>query len=79
MANADSISAWLVERLAKELGLRPDEIALDAPFSSLGLSSRQAVSLTGELEDYLGGREIDPSLLWDYPTIQKVARYLSSS
>jgi acyl carrier protein len=76
--NADAITTWMVSRLAKELELAEDEISLDTPFTSLGLSSRQAVALTGELEEFLGVAEIDPSLLWDYPTIAKVAQHLST-
>jgi acyl carrier protein len=43
---------------------------------NLGVSSRQAVMLSGDLEDWLG-RELDPSLLWDRPNIAELSAWLA--
>jgi len=74
--NVKEIEDWLVSWLAKELKMETKEIELQEQFVNLGLSSRQAVILTGELEDWLGF-EIDPALAWEYPTIKQLAQYLS--
>jgi acyl carrier protein len=76
--SAEAISDWLVSHIANDLGIAKDEIRLDEAFVNLGLSSRHAILMTGKLEDYLGLGELDPSLLWEYPTIEALVRHLVS-
>jgi acyl carrier protein len=78
-ASYDTIRDWLVERVATELGVAVGRVAVEEEFANLGLGSRQAILITGELEDFLHRDELDPSLLWDYPTIDKLARHLSGA
>lgn len=70
------IQDWLVSRLAEELGIDKSAIDPREPFDSLGLSSRDAVTLSGDLEDWLTHR-LSPTILWEYPTIETMARYLA--
>jgi acyl carrier protein len=35
-----------------------------------------AIGLTGDLEDWLGTR-LDPTLLYDYPTVAALAKHLA--
>jgi acyl carrier protein len=72
------IQDWIVSWVAKESDLAPEVIDVQEPFVNLGLSSRQAVLLAGELEDYLGS-PLPASLVWDYPTIEKLAEHLSAA
>ena len=67
---------WLVERLAEQLRVDPKSIDVRAPFAQLGLDSARIVGLSGELEARLG-RRLDPTLLYEHPTIEALARYLS--
>jgi acyl transferase domain-containing protein/acyl-CoA synthetase (AMP-forming)/AMP-acid ligase II/acyl carrier protein len=69
------IRAWLTEQLATRLGVSPSEIDPQAPFTRLGLDSKEAVSLSGSLEDWLG-RRLSPTLLWQYPTLEALAGHL---
>ena len=59
------------------LAISSDEIAPSVTFDIYGLASSAAVGLTGDLEDWLG-KEIDPTILYDYPTIETLAAHLSS-
>lgn len=70
------IRAWLVARLSEELKVEASEIDQRAPFSQYGLDSIGAVTLVGELEDWLG-RELSPTLPYDYTNVESLARYLS--
>ncbi|WP_202972007.1 acyl carrier protein [Moorena producens] len=70
------IQAWLVSYLAELLEIESDEIDVKIPFDRYGLDSSAAVGLTGDLEDWLGS-EIDPTLMYDYPTIQAMAQHLA--
>ena len=71
------IQAWIVSYLANMLDVNPEEVDVKIPFERYGLDSSAAVGLTGDLEDWLG-REIDPTLLYDYPTIEGLVQHLSS-
>ncbi len=73
---AREIAQWLRSRLARQLELEPDEIDTQKDFADCGLSSVEAVNLSGDLENFLGCR-LPPTLLWDYPTIETLARYLA--
>ena len=76
--NVDIIQAWLVAKLAERLGLEPQEIDVGEPLASYGLGSTEAVSLAGELADWLG-RQLSPALVYEYPTIEALARHLAGS
>ena len=76
--NIDVIQAWLVAKLAERLGLESHEIDVGEPLASYGLGSTEAVSLAGELADWLG-RRLSPALVYEYPTIEALARHLAGS
>lgn len=72
----EDIQQWLVTRVAESLQLDPMELDPREPFASFGMSSVAAVSLSADLEDWLGMR-LEPTLTWDYPTIDSLARHLA--
>jgi acyl carrier protein len=74
---AAAIQAWLVSHLVEQFGIAPQEIDLYAPFDSYGLDSMIMVSLTGELEDWLG-YQLSPNLLYEYTTIVALSQYLAT-
>jgi acyl carrier protein len=73
-----TIEAWLIKKVATALSLSPDQIDPRETFSSFGLDSRTAVSLSGDLERWLG-RRLSPTLVWDYPTIDALAEHLGAA
>ncbi len=75
---AGVIEAWLVSKLSERLGIESHEIDVREPFSSYGLGSTEAVSLSGELAEWLG-RKLSPALAYEYPTIETLARHLAES
>lgn len=74
--SASEIQDWIVAYLADLLEIEPDEVDITIPFDRYGLDSTAAVSLTGDLEDWLT-IEIEPTLLYNYPTVEALVRYLS--
>ena len=76
--NAEAIQTWLVSKLSERLGIESHEIDIREPFASYGLGSTEAVSLAGELAEWLG-RKLSPALVYEYPTIEALARYLAGS
>ena len=75
---ADEIQIWLASQLAERLSLPEDEVDLRAPFDTFGLSSREAVFLSGDMEEWLGQR-LSPTLLYEYPTIESLAAFLAEN
>jgi len=77
--SAEAIEEWLVERVAKELKIPPHTVSVDQTFSNLGMNSLQTLIVAGDLGEFLGIEELEGSLLWDYPTILKLAEHLVAS
>lgn len=71
-----TIEGWLVSQLAERLGLEALEIDVEEDFANYGLNSIEAINLSGDLETILG-RRLPPTLLWDYPNICTLAKYLA--
>ncbi|MBD1930351.1 MULTISPECIES: acyl carrier protein [Cyanophyceae] len=73
--SAEDIQAWLISKISEEFELDPDGIDIYEPFACYGLTSMTAVSLSGDLENWLQIK-LSPTLTWDYPTIETLAQYL---
>jgi natural product biosynthesis luciferase-like monooxygenase protein len=71
---AQALTRWLVSAIAAQLRRSVDQIDAAAPFSSLGLDSLALVALSGDLAEFLG-RPLSPTLLYDYPTIDRLSRH----
>src|ERR1700675_366548 len=78
IVSAGVIQAWLIAKLSERLEIEPGEIDAGELFASYGLGSTEAVSLTGELAEWLG-RKLSPALVYEYPTIESLARYLAGA
>jgi acyl carrier protein len=74
----ERIRLWLQEKIAELLGTSAETVDVNRPFSFYGLDSVAALGLSGELEEWMGVK-LPPTLTWDYPTVDAVARFLSSS
>jgi acyl-CoA synthetase (AMP-forming)/AMP-acid ligase II/acyl carrier protein len=75
---AAEIETWITANLALFLKIPLEEIDLSEPFSHYGLDSSIAVSLADELSNWLG-RELDPTLFWEYPSIEALAQHLGQA
>ncbi len=73
---ASDIEVWLVSHISELLEIEPKEIDVHKPFTYYGLSSIEGVLLAADLEEWLG-HSLDATLVWDYPTIEVLVRYLS--
>jgi len=72
----ERVQTWMVDYLSKLLQISADEIDVSAPFERFGLDSASVVGMTGDLSDAFG-IEVDPTLAYDYPTIEKFAQHLA--
>jgi acyl carrier protein len=70
------ISDWLVSYMSDLLEIESDEVDVETTFARFGLDSSAAVILTGDLGNWVG-KEIEPTVMYDYPTIAKLAEYVA--
>ncbi len=73
------IQNWIVNYVAELLEVNPNRIDVTIPFDRYGLDSSAAVGLAGDLETWLDRGELDPTLLYDYPTIEALSQHLVES
>ncbi len=74
--NQTEIRAWLLQALAKELNIEPSELKSDVPFDEYGLGSVSAVSISGDLGEYLG-QDFPGTLLYEYLTVDDLSQHLA--
>jgi acyl carrier protein len=71
------IRAAIRAGLARALDVPEDSLEDAREFDDYGLPSLEAVELAGDLEDFLG-REIDAEIIFDHPSIDRLARHLAA-
>ncbi|MBB5447923.1 MULTISPECIES: acyl carrier protein [unclassified Paraburkholderia] len=69
------LEEWFVSYIADLRGMKREKISRTVVLSKYGLDSASAVALSGDLMDWLKC-DVDPTLLYEYPTIEKAAAYL---
>jgi acyl carrier protein len=73
---ASEIESWIVSYLADLVDVPRTQIDPERPLERYGIDSAAVVELSGRLEDWLAV-EVDPTLPYDFPTIQELARELA--
>ena len=73
----DTLVDWLIDRIAGYLGASPTAIETDTTFGDYGLDSAFTLNLCTDLETELGIL-VEPTIAWDYPTIDDMAGYLAT-
>ncbi|MFD3497853.1 acyltransferase domain-containing protein [Streptomyces sp. NPDC058678] len=66
-ADEAALRRMIAERVAAWNDMAPENVPMDRPLADLGMSSRDAVALAGQLSHALG-RELPSTLLWETPT-----------
>jgi acyl transferase domain-containing protein/acyl carrier protein len=77
-SSQQAIQAWLVSRLSALLRIDASLIDIREPFASYGMGSTEAVSLSGELADWLG-RSVSADLAYEFPTVESLAQHLAGN
>jgi acyl-CoA synthetase (AMP-forming)/AMP-acid ligase II/3-oxoacyl-(acyl-carrier-protein) synthase/acyl carrier protein len=72
------IQTWLTSHVSEKLGILTTAVDIHQPLAHYGLGSLAAVSLAGELEDWLECR-LSPTLIYEYPTIAALSQFLAKN
>ncbi|MFN6516221.1 MAG: acyl carrier protein [Nostoc sp. CreGUA01] len=75
---AAKVKEWLISYLSELVEISPDKIDVKNSFERYGLDSSAAMVLTGDLGDWLG-KDLEPTLVYDYPTIAGLAEHLAEA
>ncbi|MGF1478092.1 MAG: acyl carrier protein [Cyanophyceae cyanobacterium] len=78
MTPVETIQNWLVNQLAEQLSLDANAISTTEPLTRYGLDSIDAVTIVGDLEDWLD-MELPSTLFWDHPTIAQSSQFLADN
>ena len=74
--DVDTLTEWLIDRIAQEMEISPEEVSVDATFDDLGMNSLKVLILANDLAEFLKIEEVPQPLFFNYPTIQKLAEHL---
>jgi acyl carrier protein len=74
--STESIADWLHAYIADLRNVRPERISRRESLHKYGLDSASAVTLTGDLTEWLK-MDVDPSVLYEHPTIDGLASHLA--
>jgi acyl carrier protein len=72
-----AIARWLVGHLSGKLDMAPEQVDPAMTFAEQGVDSMMAIVMSGDLAEW-SGRNIDPTVLYEYPTIAALAKYVST-
>jgi acyl transferase domain-containing protein/acyl carrier protein len=76
--NRNEIQDWLITHIAELLDRDRGKIDIRESFSNYGLSSLDAVTLSGKMEEFIG-RRLSPTITYDHPNILTLSNYLSEN
>jgi 8-amino-7-oxononanoate synthase len=74
--NVDALAEWLIDRIAQEMEISPEEVSVDATFDDLGMNSLKVLIVANDLAEFLKVEEVPQPLFFNYPTIQRLAEHL---
>ena len=72
---AEQVRTWLRDWVMRTTGLPEEDVTDDKAMETFGLSSRDVVVLSGELENLLDVT-LDATIAYEYPTIRGLAQRL---
>ncbi|MES2798204.1 MAG: acyl carrier protein [Bacteroidota bacterium] len=73
----EDLTTWFVEKVAEESGLEISQIKPNTTLSNFNLDSLSTVTIAYDLEMELGV-DIDPTLFYEYDTIEKLVEKIST-
>ena len=74
---SEQMSAWLRERIARDIGKDPDSVDPEATFDRLGIDSLALLGVIGDLATELD-IEIETSVLFDHPSIRALSNHFAA-
>ncbi|WP_137937661.1 beta-ketoacyl synthase N-terminal-like domain-containing protein [Chitinivorax sp. B] len=77
LKSAADIEHWALQWLSQQLGVAPDTLDIDQPFTQFGINSISVVRFIRDMSQWLG-TSLVVSTLWNFRTIRTLATYLAN-
>jgi len=74
--NTRELEHWLAAHVGDLVDIPTKDVDVQARFDRYGIDSAAAVGVTLDLESHLG-RDFSPTLLYEHPTIERLAAHLT--
>lgn len=71
------LADWLTMKVAGYLHVAPDTIDINTPLADCGIDSVSGMALCVDLQCERGF-DVETTIVWDYPTIDAIATYLTA-
>lgn len=71
----EKIEDYLSNKIAEIIEENPENIQLNKPFSEYSIDSAEGIGLSGDIEEDFN-LKLSPLVLFEYPTISKLANYI---
>lgn len=71
----EKLVSFFKKNIAAEAGIKENEIDLGVSIEAFNLDSLSLVSLSHELDTYLGSN-IDPTVFWEFSTINDLIKWI---
>ncbi|MBD2091228.1 acyltransferase domain-containing protein [Microcoleus sp. FACHB-1515] len=78
LLTASEIQDWLLQEIAKAIGVKAEDLNPRSPFDSYGLDSMLALSVVSAAKAALG-LDLSPLLLVHYPTVESLSQHLAQT
>jgi len=72
----EEVQEWIVQWLVDVAAVSRESVELDKPFNDYHLDSLTAAEFSDDIHDWMG-IEVPITILWNYPTLADMTRYLS--
>lgn len=72
----DAVLDWMLAEIADMTAIDAEDLAQDAVFTELGLSSVMTVEFSEAVKDWTG-LDLPPTVAYDHPTIELLSAYVA--
>ena len=76
MKNSQEIKNFIAEKIAEECRVSIDEISFEKSFNDFNMDSLALISMTMDIETFVGVGEINPTVFHEFNTINKLTEWL---
>jgi thioesterase domain-containing protein/acyl carrier protein len=75
--NEQTLTDWMIERVARQLEVPTTGVDPQAKITSLGIDSMSLIGLVGELAELIG-QDLPADVIWEHDSVSRLAKFLAT-